>query len=276
MNEIIVNEIIEREIKEDIFYGDITTETLINNESISKADFIAKEDGVVAGVLVAKKVFNILDNYMKFIPQIQEGDRVLKGDIIATVEGRTRAILSGERTSLNLLQRISGIASRTNEYVEKVKNYDVKIADTRKTIPGIRILDKYAVKIGGGYNHRYNLSDGVLIKDNHIRVVGGIAKSIELARNEIPHTMKIEIEVHTLEELKEAIEAKADIIMLDNMSIENMKKAVNINKNKVILEASGNIDLNNVEKVAATGVDIISVGELTHSVKIMDISLDMR
>lgn len=255
--------------------GDITTENLVDAKSVSTAEIIVKEDGVVAGLETAEMVFKLLDINVEFQPLVSDGQRVHKGDIIAKVKGKTRVLLSGERTALNLLQRMSGIATITSKYVDKVREYNVRVVDTRKTTPGLRILEKYAVRMGGGHNHRYNLSDAVMIKDNHIEAVGGIKEAVGIIKSRVPHTVKVEVEVESLEQLKEALEAGADIIMLDNMSVEYMKEAVRINNKKAILEASGNITLDNIEEVAKTGVDIISIGAITHSVKALDISMNI-
>jgi nicotinate-nucleotide pyrophosphorylase (carboxylating) len=276
LNRLIVDDIIKRALQEDMPFGDITTDNLVDENSVSKAELIAKEDGVIAGLDIAARVFEVLDNEVIFNKFVSEGQKVRKGDIIAKIEGKTRALLKGERTALNILQRLSGIASKTSDISELVKDLPVSIADTRKTVPGLRILDKYAVKMGGGSNHRYSLSDGVLIKDNHIAASGGIKKAIEMARASVPHTVKIEVETETLEQVEEALDAKADIIMLDNMSIEVMKKAVSLINKRAVVEASGNISKENIREVALTGVDIISIGALTHSVKAMDISMKLR
>jgi len=238
LNQLIVDDIIKRALQEDMPFGDITTDNLIDEQSISRAQIIAKEKGVIAGIDIAARVFEILDDKVVFKKHVSDGWKVSKGDIIAEIQGKTRALLKGERTALNILQRLSGIATKTNEICEVVKDLPVSVADTRKTVPGLRILDKYAVKMGGGSNHRYSLSDGVLIKDNHIAAAGGIKKAVELARKSIPHTIKIEVETETLEQVKEALEAGADIIMLDNMSIEIMKKAVAIINKRAVIEAS--------------------------------------
>lgn len=270
--------IIEEALLEDLSNGDITTENIIEPHSISTAEIIVKQNCVIAGLEVAFKVFELLDSKIEFKAVKKDGDEVKDGDIIAVIKGKTRSILSGERTALNFLQRMSGIATKTASFVDKVRDYNVKIADTRKTTPGFRALEKYAVKIGGGYNHRFDLSDAILIKDNHLKAAGGVKKSIEVIKERISHITKVEVEVKTLEEFKEALDANADIIMLDNMSFENMKKAVKYNKNfsnKATLEASGNINIENVEEVAKTGVDVISIGGLTHSVKAVDISLNI-
>lgn len=255
--------------------GDITTDNLIDEESVSTAEVSAKENGVVAGLDVAKQTFYMLDENIDFINLVEDGASVKKGDIIARIKGKTRAILSGERTALNFMQRMSGIATNASEYAKRIKKYKTRVVDTRKTTPGLRLIEKYAVKVGGGHNHRYNLSDAVMIKDNHIKAAGGIGNAINSIREVIPHTVKIEVEVESLEGLREALEAKADIIMLDNMSIEAMTEAVRINDGRAILEASGNITLETLETVAATGVDVISVGALTHTVKALDISLNI-
>lgn len=276
LNWLIVDKIIRNALEEDMPYGDITTDMLIDPTEISRAVFITKEDGVVAGLDVAGRVFEILDNKVIFTKIVQDGQKVEKGSILAEVTGNTAALLKGERTALNLLQRLSGIATRTNEFIRRVEGLDVKIVDTRKTTPGLRILEKYAVRMGGGVNHRYSLSDGVLIKDNHIAAAGSIKNAVEVARKKLPHTMKIEVETETIEQVKEALEAGADIIMLDNMSIEMMKEAVKLINKKVLVEASGNVTLENVREVAQTGVDIISSGSLTHSVKALDISMRIR
>jgi nicotinate-nucleotide pyrophosphorylase (carboxylating) len=218
----------------------------------------------------------MLDQDIIFEIYKKDGEKVTTGDIIATIKGRARNILKGERVALNLIQRMSGIATLTYSYVKMVEGFSAKIVDTRKTIPGLRILDKYSVKMGGGHNHRFNLSDLVLIKDNHIKAAGGITPAVKAAKSTLSHAVKIEVEVETMEMLKEAMDAGADIVMLDNMNLNQMSEAVSIAKGKVLLEASGNVELNgerNVRAIAETGVDIISVGALTHSVKAMDISL---
>lgn len=268
-----IDEIIMTAFKEDLNYGDITTDSLITNQCNVKGNLIAKEDGILAGIEVFSRVFNILDEQININIHKKDGDILYKGDIIAEIEGDARGILKGERTALNLLQRMSGIATMTNKLVKATSGTNARIVDTRKTIPGMRPIEKYAVRLGGGYNHRYNLSDAVLIKDNHIRSVGSITEAILRARNNIPHTMKIEVEVESMEQVKEALAAKADIIMLDNMSCETMSEAVKLIDKKAITEASGNISEETVRDVAQTGVDVISCGAITHSVKALDISL---
>lgn len=268
-----IDRIIINSIKEDMPSGDITTDNIIDEKAKSDAKMIAKDSGVIAGLDVAKRVFELLDPEVVFEKHVKEGQWVNKGDVIVTIHGNSRALLKGERTALNLLQRLSGIATKTREYADKIKHLKAKVVDTRKTTPGLRILEKYAVRVGGGTNHRFCLSDGVLIKDNHIKAAGGIKKAIELVRDKIPHTIKIEVETETIDEVMEAIDGKADIIMLDNMGLDIMKEAVKIINGKAIVEASGNVNLNSIVDIAETGVDIISVGSLTHSVNAFDISM---
>lgn len=271
-----IDHLIINALKEDMPLGDITTDNLIDAATVTKASLIAKQTGIIAGLDVAERVFKLLDKEISFKRKIEDGAQVQKGDIIAEIEGNARVLLKGERTALNLLQRLSGIATKTHEFVDKVVELPVKIVDTRKTTPGLRYLEKYAVKVGGGSNHRFCLSDGVLIKDNHIAAAGGISKAIALARNSIPHTIKIEVEVESLEQVQEALDSKADIIMLDNMGLEKMKEAVKLINKQAIVEASGNVNLNTVYDIACTGVDIVSVGSLTHSVNAFDISMRIK
>lgn len=260
-------------LKEDMPLGDITTDNTIGKGSFSKARFIAKQDMVVAGLDVSERVFTLLDEGIQFKRLVEDGTLVNKGEIIAEIEGDTAAMLKAERTALNFLQRLSGISTKTAQFVDKIKDLPAKVVDTRKTTPGLRYLEKYAVKIGGGQNHRFCLSDGVLIKDNHIKAAGGIRKAIELVKGHIPHTIKIEVETETMEQVAEAIEAGADIIMLDNMSLDMMCDAVKLINKRALVEASGNVNLERVRGIAETGVDIISVGGLTHSVEAADISM---
>ncbi|QZY55007.1 carboxylating nicotinate-nucleotide diphosphorylase [Crassaminicella profunda] len=272
-NKFLVEKIIKNALIEDMNYGDTTTDLLIDDASFSEAYMIAKETGVVAGLLVAESVFKLLDENISFKVLKKDGTLVKKGEKIAEIKGSTKNILKGERLALNLLQRMSGIASASRRYADLVKEYQTRVVDTRKTTPNLRILEKYAVRVGGCYNHRFNLSDAVMIKDNHIKAVGSIKKAVERIRENIPHTTKIEVEVTSLKELEEALKARADIIMLDNMDLETMKRAVESTKGRAILEASGNITLERIKDIAKIGVDVISVGALTHSVKAMDISL---
>ena len=270
-----VREIIRIALEEDIGNGDITTAFLIPEDSESRTLIIAKGNFIVAGIPFIKEVFSFLDREVRFNVFINDGSKVMKGDVIAEVSGRTKVLLSGERVSLNILQRLSGIATLTNMFVEKVKGLHAKIVDTRKTTPGLRFMEKYAVRVGGGNNHRFGLFDGILIKDNHIEAVGSITEALRLA-SEGHHLAKIEVEVENLNDLKEAVEGGSDIVMLDNMSIQDMKEAVNIvrtSKKDVILEASGNVSLENIREVAETGVDLISIGALTHSATAVDISM---
>ncbi len=273
-----VDDILTRALKEDVGSGDITTRSTVSAGKKAHGRYIAKECGVVCGLFICERVFALVGGDVTFTPLVNEGDYVEKGTVIATVEGEARNILTGERVGLNLLQHLSGIATNTKKTVDAVAGTNVKVADTRKATPGLRILEKYAVRVGGGTNHRFNLSDGVLIKDNHIVASGSILGAVAAARKNVPHTIKIEVEIETFEQLEEALEAKADIIMLDNMSAENMKRAVEIINGRALAEASGNMgDKNAAEllEVAKTGVDIISVGALTHSVHAMDISLKL-
>ena len=271
-----IDDIIITALKEDINYIDVTTDYLIDDDSISEAYYVAKDDGVLCGIDIAKRVFMLLDDSIVFETKIKDGEKVKKGDILAEMKGSTKTLLKGERTALNLLQHLSGIASATNRCVEKVKGTRAQITDTRKTLPGLRALQKYAVTVGGGKNHRFNLSDGAMLKDNHIDAGGGIPATISKLRNKIGHMVKIEVEVRNLSELKDAIDAGADIIMLDNMSYDEMREAVKINDGRRLLEASGNVTEENIRDVAETGVDIISLGALTHSVKCFDISMKIR
>ena len=271
-----LNDLIEKSLKEDVGTGDITTLSTIPADKTITGRFIAKETGILCGTEVVRAVFAFVDPTIELNFVNRDGDKIEKGNVIATVSGLARSILTGERLALNLLQHMSGVATRTSEAVEKVKGTKARIADTRKTTPGLRVLEKYAVKCGGGSNHRFNLADGVLIKDNHIEAAGGITAAVEMARRNIPHTLKIEVEIETFEQLNEALAAGADIIMLDNMSNEDMKKAVEIVAGRAITEASGNMGEKDLRAVAETGVDIISIGALTHSVKALDISLKFK
>ena len=268
-----IDEILLNAYREDITYNDITSDTLIDEKLIVDGKLIAKESGIVSGIKVFERAFTILDEDIEFDFFKDDGDEIIEGDLICTLKGKARSILKAERTALNLIQRMSGISTLTHKMVKIIQGTKAKLVDTRKTVPGLRIIDKYAVKVGGGYNHRFNLSDAVMIKDNHIKAAGSIKEALLKAKENIPHTMKIEIEVETIEQLEEALKYGADIIMLDNMDYDTMKKSVEIAKNKVIVEASGNVTIENIREVALTGVDIISCGTLTHSVKALDISL---
>lgn len=275
LDKLYIHDTIMNALKEDMPLGDITTDNIISEVEVSKAEFLAKQDAVIAGLDIAKYVFEILESSVVFKAFVKDGDKVKKGDIIAEVRGSTRALLKGERTALNYLQRLSAIATMTNRYVIKVQGLPVKIADTRKTTPGLRLLEKYAVSAGGGSNHRFSLSDGVLIKDNHIAAAGGITNAVERVRGRIPHTVKIEVEVESMEEVQEALDCKADIIMLDNMSTQQMAEAVRLINKRALVEASGNMTEETIYDVALTGVDIISIGKLTHSANSIDISMNI-
>lgn len=267
-----VRNILRYAIEEDVGHGDITSQSVVSEEKSARAIIISKGNFIVAGIPFAEEVFRIFDPYTDFRVFYNDGSRVKKGDIIAEVSGRARTILTCERVSLNILQRLSGIATLTAAFVEKIKGLNVKIVDTRKTTPGLRFLEKYAVRVGGGSNHRFGLYDGILIKDNHIEASGSITNAIEAAKKH-HHLSKIEVEVENLNDLREALKAGADVVMLDNMPIEEMREAVRLAKGKAILEASGNINLNNVRAVAETGVDLISIGAITHSAPAVDISM---
>ncbi|MCE5194557.1 MAG: carboxylating nicotinate-nucleotide diphosphorylase [Nitrospiraceae bacterium] len=270
-----VKEIIRIALDEDIGNGDITTSLLIPEDSESRALLIAKGQFVVAGMPFIKEVFLNLDNAIRIDVLINDGSTATKGAVITEITGKTKAILSGERVCLNILQRLCGIATLTNMFVEKIKGLDAKIVDTRKTTPGLRFMEKYAVRCGGGSNHRFGLFDGILIKDNHIEAVGSISKAVSIAKK-MHHLGKIEVEVENLNDLKQAVDSDADIVMLDNMSLKDMKDAVRIVKasgKQILLEASGNVNLDNVRAIAETGVDLISIGALTHSAEAADISM---
>lgn len=267
--------IIERALAEDIGSGDVTTDSIIPREATTTGFILAKQSGVVAGLPVAAAVFRQLDQQIVFTPRKQDGDRIESGDILAELAGSARSILTGERVALNLLQRLSGIATKTAEMAESIAYYNTVVVDTRKTTPGLRILEKYAVRVGGGRNHRFGLYDAVLIKDNHIKVAGGIKKAAALARTKVPHTMKIEVEAEDLAGVQEALEARADIIMLDNMDLEAMREAVNLVAGRALVEASGGVTKERLPEIAKTGVNLVSVGALTHSAPALDISLDV-
>lgn len=271
-----IDNIITTALMEDINYIDEAADNLITEEHRSSAYYVAKDTGVVCGIEVAKRVFELAGGDVVFNILMKDGTKVKKGDIIATLEGSTLTLLKGERTALNLLQHMSGIATATNKCVELVAGTKASVTDTRKTLPGLRALQKYSVTVGGGKNHRFNLSDAAMLKDNHIDAYGGITPAVTALREKIGHTVKIEVEVRTLDELKEALENKVEIIMLDNMTNDDMKKAVEITAGRALLEASGNVTADNIRSVAETGVDIISLGALTHSVKCFDISMKIK
>lgn len=274
-----VEELVDRALVEDLGCGDVTTEAIIPSDQSGIASIVAKVGGILAGVEVARVTFSRVDPSVKFDVTTPEGSHIQAGDIIAKVEGKVASILKAERVALNFLQRLSGIATATSDYVEAVKDFRSRIVDTRKTTPGLRILEKYAVRIGGGYNHRLHLGGGVLIKDNHLAVLRSqgldMKDIVAMVKGKAPFTLKVEIEVRTVEEALEATEAGADIVMLDNMSPEEMRRAVEVVRGRALLEASGGITLDNVRRVAETGVDFISVGAITHSPRALDLSLEM-
>lgn len=279
LNHTLLADSIKQWLSEDIGMGDITTQSTISSEHQSKGIIHAKEDGVICGLPAANLVFQIVDADVRVTMMVEDGVHVSKGTVIAQAEGSTRSILMGERLALNLLQRMSGIATQTKHFVDALDGLPVRLVDTRKTTPGHRMLEKYAVRIGGGHNHRFGLYDAVMIKDNHIKASGGITSAIQQARQAIPHTMKIEIEIEQLDQMDEALSAQADIIMLDNMKPADMKLAVAHIKSiapHVIIEASGGVTLESVHEIALSGIDVISVGGLTSSIQSLDISLDLN
>ena len=273
---ILIDKIVEQVLLEDIGTGDITTEFILPSDLKAKGIIKTSEEGVVAGLDIACLIFKKLDSEIVFQEKIKDGTKVARGKVLAEISGSARTILKGERAALNFLQRMSGIATITSKFCQEIKNLPVRIVDTRKTTPGLRILEKYAVLMGGGYNHRFGLYDAVLIKDNHIAVAGGIKSAVNSVRKQISHMIKIEIEVENLSQLQEALEMKVDIVMLDNMDLETMKEAVKIVKGEALIEASGGITLKKVREIAQTGVDLISVGALTHSVKSLDIGMEIK
>lgn len=268
-----IDEYILNALKEDITSEDVTTNAVMPEDKAGRADLICKQDGIICGLPVFKRTFELLDENAVFESNYKDGDEVKKGDVIGVIKGDIKALLTGERTALNYLQRMSGIATLTHEMVSELKGYKTKLLDTRKTTPNMRPFEKYAVKIGGGTNHRYNLSDGILIKDNHIGAAGSVAKAIQMCKEYAPFVRKVEVEVENLEMLQEALDAKADIIMLDNMDNETMRKAVEMVQGKAETECSGNVTKERLKEIAEIGVDYVSCGALTHSAPIMDVSL---
>lgn len=275
LNMIQLRSLIAIALTEDIGTGDITTNSTVPPGSTSKGIIYVKEPGIIAGVTVAEMVFRHLSPSIEFRAKVADGAWLEPGATIAEVEGDARAVLTGERVALNFLQRMSGIATRTAALVEKVKLYPVRVVDTRKTTPGLRMLEKYAVRLGGGFNHRFGLYDAVLIKDNHIKVAGGITQAVLAARQNVPHTVKIEVEVESLEGVSEALDARADVIMLDNMDPSTMRECVKLVDGRALVEASGGMNEDTILAAAKAGVDLISIGALTHSIKSLDISLDI-
>ena len=272
MNYLLIDKMIKNALNEDIPNEDITTNSIIDKDLKSEIDLICKEDGIIAGLDIFKRVFDILgDVDVKLFKE--DGNKVNRYEKIALLRGNTRNLLAGERVALNYLKRMSGIATKTNRFIKKLEGSNTKLLDTRKTIPNLRNLEKYAVKVGGGCNHRFNLSDGILLKDNHIDAAGGVKNAIELARKNTSFVRKVEVEVENLEMVKEAVEAKADIIMLDNMDLDMAREALAIINKRAIVEFSGNVNIDNIGEIGKIGVDYISVGELTHSVKALDLSM---
>ena len=268
-----VDNLILMALQEDISSEDVTTNAIMREEKLGMAQLICKQNGVIAGLSVFQRVFELLDENTKVTMYCKDGDEVKNGDLLAEVTGDIRVLLSGERTALNYLQRMSGIASYTRTVSKILEGSKTKLLDTRKTTPNMRIFEKYAVKVGGGYNHRYNLSDGILIKDNHIGAAGGVKEAVMLAKEYAPFVRKIEVEVENLDMLKEALEAGADIIMLDNMTDDDMREAVRLTNGKAETECSGNITKENIARIIDIGVDYVSSGALTHSAPILDVSL---
>lgn len=275
LNWMLVDDIIRNALKEDIGTGDVTTLSTIPANATARGIIHAKEEGVVAGIPVAQRVFELLNENIEFTALRMDGDEVKVRDVLAEVKGPARDILIGERTALNIMQRMSGIATRTYRVAQMLTPFKTKVVDTRKTTPGLRILEKYAVRTGGGQNHRFGLYDGVLIKDNHIKVAGGINQAVKKARSSAHHTLKVEVEVENLSGVLEALEAGADIIMLDNMDIQSIREAVKVIDGRALIEVSGGVTEEKVIGYAEAGVDIISMGSLTHSISALDISLDI-
>ena len=271
-----IDDIIKTALNEDINYIDVTTDYLVDENSVSTAKYVSKADGVICGIDVALRVFELLDNNVKSEIFIHDGEKAEKGDIIAKFTASTKALLKGERTALNLIQHMSGVATATNRCVELVKGTKASIADTRKTLPGLRALQKYTVTVGGGKNHRYNLSDCAMLKDTHLDAYGSMTGAVRALREKMGHTVKIEVEVSDLEQLNEALSLGVEIIMLDNMSCKEMAEAVRITNGRAKLEASGNVTEETIREIAETGVDIISLGAITHSVRAFDISMKIE
>ena len=276
LNQFYVDNLIKEAISEDINYIDVSADYLIPEDQRNDSYFVAKADGVLCGIDIAMRVFTLLDDTFTYTVHKNDGDEVKAGDLIVEFNGKTACLLKGERTALNIIQHMSGIATATNKAVKLCEGTNAQVTDTRKTLPGLRALQKYAVVCGGGKNHRYNLSDGAMLKDNHIDAGGGITNAVKILRSKLGHMVKIEVETRNFDEVKEAVSAGADIIMLDNMTNAQMEECVKYIDGRAKTEASGNITLENIAEVAKTGVDIISLGALTHSVKAFDISMKMR
>jgi nicotinate-nucleotide pyrophosphorylase (carboxylating) len=269
-----IDALIEAALKEDMPEGDITSENIVPTDAISRAWIVAKEEGVLAGIYVAERVFNKIDPAVFFEIHRKDGREIKQGDKIAVLKGSAMSLLKGERTALNFLQRMSGIATTTNKFVKALEGKHTKVLDTRKTTPGLRSLEKYAVRMGGGTNHRFSLSDMVMIKDNHIKIVGSISEAVLLARKKVKPDIKIEVEATNIQEAEEALKCGADIVMLDNMSIDKMKDVVKLLNGRILVEVSGNVNLTRAAKIADLEIDFISVGALTHSYKSLDISME--
>ncbi len=275
MNPIYYESLVREALNEDLGFQDLTTEAIISETHCSVAEITAKATGIIAGMDIAKCAFKLLDEEVSFQTKIADGAKVSPGQVVAVIEGRTRTLLGGERVALNFMQHLSGIATGTNKAVESVKDFPCHLVDTRKTTPGLRGMEKYAVRTGGGYNHRFGLFDAILIKDNHITAAGGITEAVSLVRAKVGHMVKVEVETETLAQVEEALRTSVDIIMLDNMSADQMKEAVQLINKEVLTEASGGINLDNLVRVAETGVDLISLGWLTHSAQALDLSLNI-
>lgn len=275
LNDFIIEKHVKNSLEEDIGFGDITTDYLYAYGDVITAKLNTRADGIICGLPVFKKVFEILSERVKINFKVKEGDKITKGQTLAVIQGPARAVLTGERTALNYIQRMSGIASETSKYVELTANYTASIADTRKNTPGFRLFEKYAVAIGGGRLHRFNLCDCVMIKDNHIRHAGSITKAVEAVKAKGSHAHKIEVECDTFDQVKEAVDVGADIIMLDNMTVEKMKECVDFIAKRAIVEASGNVKLNTVNAIASSGVDIISTSAIVANAPVLDLGLDM-
>ena len=275
-NPIALDEMLRGALAEDIGTGDITTASIVDKRQLGEAVLLAREKLILAGIHVFSRVFRILSEDITCEHYYQDGQEVPAGATVCTLKGAVDGMLKGERTALNFLQRMSGIATLTRQYVEEAASEKIRVVDTRKTAPGLRMLDKYAVRMGGGHNHRFGLYDGILIKDNHIVAAGSVSRAVVLARNSAPHTIKVEVEVEDLAGVEEALEARADVILLDNMPPDTMKEAVQLVKGRALVEASGGIHLGNIHAIAQTGVDIISVGALTHSPRAADFSLELK
>lgn len=275
LHDFIIEEHIKNALKEDIGFGDITTDYLVDTDKTIKAKLNTRQDGVLCGIDIAEKVFKILSPDIKFEKYFKDGDQIKKGDTLAIIEGSARAILIGERTALNYIQRLSGIATETKKYQDAIAENKARITDTRKTTPGFRMFEKYAVFTGGARLHRFNLSDCVMIKDNHIQFAGSITNAVNKIRERLSHTHKIEVECDTFNQVQEAINAKADIIMLDNMNLDEMKKCVDLIGDKALIEASGNVTIDTIYDIAKTGVDVISSSAIVAKAKTLDIALDM-